>query len=59
MLWMYILFMSTRTNNLCDSEINVPSPIDMSYSEGPWIPQTPDSQQDPDPKEQWQDDEEE
>jgi len=51
--------MGTRTNNPNDSEINAIDPIEMSCSEGPWIPQTPDSQQNQEPKEQWQDEEEE
>jgi hypothetical protein len=55
---MYMPHMSATINNSSDSEI-IASPIEVSYSGvGPWIPQTPDSQQGSDLKEQWQDEEE-
>jgi hypothetical protein len=51
--------MSATTNN-SNNEIIAASSIETSYSSGgPWIPQTPDSQQGSDLKEQWQDGEEE
>jgi hypothetical protein len=49
--------MSTKINNLNNYELVVMSPTEASNS-GPWIPQTPDSQQGSDLKEQWQDAEE-
>lgn len=50
-----MLSMSTRPSTR-DDHINT---TEMVSSIGPWIPQTPDSQQGSAPKEQWQDDEEE
>jgi hypothetical protein len=52
--------MSATTINSNGSEIIAASSIEIIYSSGgPWIPQTPDSQQGSDLKEQWQDEEEE
>jgi hypothetical protein len=45
-----------NNNNQNILEINALSPFESSsyFAEGPWIPQTPDSQQDTGPKERWQ-----
>lgn len=59
---MHILSVSIEKNNNQNIlEINAMSPFESSsyFGEGPWIPQTPDSQQDTGgPKERWQEEEE-
>jgi hypothetical protein len=55
---MYMLSVSIEKNNENNQnilEINALDPFESSYfGEGPWIPQTPNSQQDTGPKERWQ-----
>jgi hypothetical protein len=57
---MHMLSVSIEKNNENNQnilEINALSLFESSYfGEGPWIPQTPDSQQDTGPRERWQED---
>jgi len=52
---MYKPRMITQSIKSNDSEHSFSNPALFGYLEGPWIPQTPDSQQGNDPKEQWED----
>jgi hypothetical protein len=61
---MHMLSVSNENNNNTHQnilEINALSLFGRSssyFGEGPWIPQTPDSQQDTGPKELWQEEDE-